>query len=134
MVGSILDIIGPNGSMMTDSSLGSTPQVPPESHAAVVSWMKGHGWNVGPPRGELDPEIGFHVWQEDEPPIGRSHALWIAESMLRTLSAEQLIAVLNSEGIADEIRISFKVRIEERGDEYRVSVVPRRSGEIRRQD
>jgi len=42
--------------------------------------------------------------------------------------------VLNSEGMAEEIRISFKVRIEERGDGYRVSIVPRRSGESRRQE
>jgi hypothetical protein len=54
--------------------------------------------------------------------------------MLRRLSPEQLVGVLNSEGIAEEIRINFKVRIEERGDEYRVSVVPRRSGESRRQE
>jgi hypothetical protein len=53
---------------------------------------------------------------------------------LRDLSAEQLVGVLNREGVAEEIRISFKVRIEERGNEYRVSVVPRRSGESRRQE
>ncbi|MEA2722772.1 MAG: hypothetical protein QOH59_543, partial [Gemmatimonadales bacterium] len=39
------------------------------------------------------------------------------------------IGVLDSEEMAQEIRISLKVRIEERGAEYRISVVPRRSGE-----
>jgi hypothetical protein len=102
--------------------------------AAVSAWMRDQGWNVGTPRWETDPETRFYIWQEDEPTIGRSHALWVAESMLRRLSPEQLVGVLNSEGIAEEIRINFKVRIEERGDEYRVSVVPRRSGESRRQE
>ena len=102
--------------------------------AAVSAWMRNQGWIVGPPRWEMDPETRFYVWQEAEPATGRSHALWVAESMLTHLSAEQLVAVLNSEGLAEEIRISFKVRIEERGDEYRVSVVPRRSGESRRQE
>lgn len=119
---------------MTDFKLGSKPQVPPESNTAVASWMKRHGWIVGPARWEREPESGFFVWQEDEPNIGRSHALWITESMLRNLSAEELIAVLDREGVVEDIRVSFKVRIEERGDEYRVSVVPRRSGEVRRLD
>ena len=100
--------------------------------AAVADWMRDHGWDVGPPRWEAEPETRFSVWQEEEPAIGRSHALWIAESMLQRLSAEQLVAVLDAEGLAEEIKINFKVRIEERGDEYRVSVVPRRSGESRR--
>jgi hypothetical protein len=82
----------------------------------------------------MDPELGFHVWQEDEPAIGRSHALWVAESMSRRLSAKELVEVLNREGVAAEIRINFKVRIQERGAEYRVSTVPRRSGESRRQE
>jgi hypothetical protein len=82
----------------------------------------------------MDPEAGFHVWQETEPTAGRSHALWIAESMVRYLAAEQLVQVLNNEGVADDIRISFKIRIEERGDGYRVSIVPRRSGEWRKQE
>jgi hypothetical protein len=53
--------------------------------------------------------------------------------MLRHLPAPDLVRVLNSEGVAEAIRISFKVRIEERGSEYRVSVVPRASGEWRTQ-
>jgi hypothetical protein len=100
--------------------------------AAVAAWMRNQGWSVGPSRWETDPETRFCVWQEEEPPIGRSHALWVAESMLQRLSAEQLVGVLDREGLADEIRINFKIRIEERGDEYRVSPVPRRSGESRR--
>jgi hypothetical protein len=81
----------------------------------------------------MDPELGFYVWQEPEPPQGRSHALWIAEPMVRHLSAEELIEVLDREAVAEEIQISFKVRIQERGAGYRVSVVPRRSGEYRQQ-
>jgi hypothetical protein len=120
--------------MIADVGLGSSSQLPPESDAAVSAWMRNQGWKVAPARWEMDPESGFYVWQEDEPSIGRSHALWVADSMLKDLSAEQLVGVLNSEGVGEEIRINFKVRIEERGDEYRVSVVPRRSGESRRQD
>jgi hypothetical protein len=82
----------------------------------------------------MDPETGFYVWHEDQPRIGRAHALWIAEPIVGRLTAEELVAVLIDEGIADEIRISFKVRIEERGDGYRVSVVPRPSGEMKRLD
>jgi hypothetical protein len=82
----------------------------------------------------MDPEAGFQVWQETDPTRGRSHALWIAESMVRHLSAEQLVDVLDSEGMAEEIRISFKIRIQERGDGYRVSIVSRRSGEWRKQE
>jgi hypothetical protein len=77
----------------------------------------------------MDPEAGFHVWQETGATAGRSHALWIAESMVRHLSAERLVQVLNDEGVAEEIRISLRIRIQERGAGYRVSVVPRRSGE-----
>ena len=106
--------------------------VPSETNAAVVAWMRKQGWIVEPARWERDPDTGFYVWQEDEPRIGRSHALWIAESMVRHLTAGDLVAVLNREGMAEEIRISYKVRIEERGHEYRVSVVPRPSGEMRR--
>jgi hypothetical protein len=112
---------------MTDFTLG-TPQLPPETHEAVVKWMKSQGWNVASARWEMEPEAGFYVWQEDQPAAGRSHALWIAEAMVRHLSAEQLVRVLNNEEVAEEIRINFKVRIEERGAEYRVSTVPRRSG------
>lgn len=96
--------------------------------------MRSHGWDVALARWGMDPETEFHVWQEEEPQRGRSHALWIAESMVRHLSAEELVTVLNRERVAEDIRISFKVRIEERGAEYRVSVVPRRSGESRRQE
>jgi hypothetical protein len=42
--------------------------------------------------------------------------------------------VLDSEGMADEIRISLKMRIQERGDGYRVSIVSRRSGEWKKQE
>ncbi|MDQ3223980.1 MAG: hypothetical protein M3Q75_11000, partial [Gemmatimonadota bacterium] len=59
-------------------------------------------------------------------------ALWISESMVRRLSAEQLVETLNSEDIGEEIRISIKIRIEERGDGYRVSAVSRKSGEWKR--
>ena len=113
---------------MTEFAVGSDPQVPPGSDAAVIAWMGKQGWNVAPARLEMDSDFGFHVWQEDGETPGRSHALWISESMVRHLSAEQLVKVLDSEDMAQEIRISFKVRIQERGAEYRVSVVPRRSG------
>lgn len=119
---------------MTDFTLGSNPQVPPESNTAIVAWMGSHGWNVAPARWEMDPEAGFHVWQEAKPTAGGSHALWVSESMVRHLSAEQLVQVLDSEDMAEEIRISFKVRIQQRGDGYRVAVVPRRSGEWPRQE
>lgn len=78
--------------------------------------------------------MGFYVWQEEAPPMGRWHALWVEEPMVRHLTPEELVAVLDRESVAEAIRISFKVRIEERGAEYRVSVVPRRSGEFRKQD
>lgn len=104
----------------------------PENDRAVAAWMRNHGWKVSSARWEADPDMGFYIWQEDEPPIGRSHALWIDESMVRELSADRLVQVLDREGVAEEIRINFKVRIQERGAEYRVSVVPRRSGEQRR--
>jgi hypothetical protein len=54
--------------------------------------------------------------------------------MVRHLTATELIDVLNRERIAEDIKISLKVLIEERGSEYRVSVVPRRSGEFRAQE
>ena len=116
------------------TSFPSGPQdLPPGTDAAVAQWMRDHGWDAFPARWESEPESGFHVWQ-DEPAVGRSHALWIAHSMVQHLSAEQLVRVLNSEDVADDIRINFKVRIEERGVEYRVSPVPRSSGEQRRQE
>lgn len=119
---------------MEESTPGSKAQVPPTTDRAIVAWMKIQGWNAASARWEMDPETGFHVWQEEEPNIGRSHALWIAEPMIRHLSAERLVAVLNDEEVAEEMRISFKVRIQERGDGYRVSTVPRSSGEFRRAD
>jgi hypothetical protein len=119
---------------MGDATPGADPEVPPATDAAVVAWMSHQGWSATPARWEMDPETGFHVWQEDEPRIGRSHALWIAEPMVRHLSAERLVAVLNDEEVAEEMRISFKVRIQERGDGYRVSTVPRLSGESKRVD
>jgi hypothetical protein len=118
--------------MMEDSSRESVPPVPRASDAAVVGWMRSQGWTVSPARPEMDPETGFYVWQENAPRTGRSHALWIAEPMVRHLTAAELVAVLNGEGVAEDIRISYKVRIEERGDGYRVSVVPRPSGEMKR--
>lgn len=99
----------------------------------MAAWLKSHGWKVGRSRWETEPELGFYVWQEESPSDGKSHALWISEPMIRHLTPEELIEVLNREGVAEDIRINFKVRIEERGAEYRVSVVPRKSGEFRRQ-
>jgi hypothetical protein len=54
--------------------------------------------------------------------------------MVRRLTPEELVEVLNREGIAEDIRINFRVRIEERGAEYRVSVVSRKSPEFRKQN
>jgi hypothetical protein len=119
---------------MSSSPAEAAPPVPPASAAAVAAWMRSQGWTVLSPRWGTDPEAAFYVWQEDEPRIGRSHALWIAESMVRRLTAGELVEVLNSQGIAQEIQISYKIRIEERGNEYRVSVVPRPSGEMKRMD
>lgn len=116
---------------MTDSASAS-PQVPAETDAAVSAWMGARGWRVAPARWYLDPDGGFHIWQEDTPRVGGSHALWVTESIARRLSAEQLVAVLNREDVGEEIRISRKIRIEQRGDEYRVSVVSRSSGEWNR--
>jgi len=116
---------------MTFSS--ESRDLPPDIDAAVAQWMRDHGWDVAPARRENDPDAGFHVWQ-GEAAVGRSHALWIADSMVRRLSAEQLLDVLRDEGVADEIRINFRVRIQERGAEYRISPVPRRSGEQRQQE
>ena len=114
---------------MTDAKPGSNPKVPSKIDAAMVAWMKQHGWTVAKARWEVEPESGFHVWQEIGKSPGTSHALWISESLIRRLSAEQLIEVLDKEEMDQEIRISIRMRIEERGSEYRVSVVSRRSGE-----
>ena len=108
---------------------GSTPQVPAGIDAAVIAWMGERGWKVGPARWEGDPEPGFHVWQEDGGLARISRALWVSDPMVRHLGAEELIGVFDREDMAQEIRISLRVRIEERGTEYRISVVPRRSGE-----
>ena len=115
---------------MTDFTVGDQ-QVPPETNAAVTAWLAKQGWNVAPAQWRMQPEGGFHIWQEERPGE-RSHALWISESMIKHLSAEELVEVLNREDMAQEIRISFKVCIQERGSEYRVSVVPRSSGEWRK--
>lgn len=119
---------------MTEAPIESNPQVPPETNAAVIGWMRGQGWKVGPARWQKEPDMGFHIWQEEEPIGERSHALWVSESMIRHLSSEQLVTVLDNEEMAQELRISFKIRIQERGNEYRVGVVPRRSGEWKRQE
>jgi hypothetical protein len=114
---------------MTDATSGSNPKVPPKTDTAIVAWMKQHGWTVAKARWEMQPESGFHVWQETGKSPGTTHALWISESMVRNLPADRLIQVLDDEEMDQEIRISLRMRIEERGSEYRVSVVSRRSGE-----
>lgn len=115
-------------------SPGATPEVPPKTDAALVRWMGEQGWVVAPARFEVDAEVGFHVWQEQGRSPGTSHALWVSEPMIRHLSAAQIVDVLEREEMAQEIRISLRIRIEERGTEYRISVVPRRSGEWPRQE
>ena len=109
-----------------------SPSVPPERDAAVSAWMSRHGWKTAGARWEVEPESGFYVWEEEAVDGKRTHALWIEEAMLQHLTAEELIQVLDREGMVEEIRISFRVRIEERGAEYRISVVPRKSGGFRR--
>jgi len=107
------------------------PPIPAETDAAVSGWMRSRGWRVDQVRWEVDdPNMGFYVWQEEAPSIG-GHALWLDEAMIRHLKAKDLVQLLERESVAEEIRISYKVRIEERGAGYRVSVVPRRSGEFR---
>ena len=108
------------------------PPIPADTEAAVSAWMRGRGWRVHPVRWEVDdPNMGFYIWQEEVPSMGRVHALWLDEAMIRHLKAKELVQLLERESVAEEIRINYKVRIEERGDGYRVSVVPRRSGEFR---
>ena len=116
---------------MADHSQGS-PSIPPETDAAVAAWMRSHGWAVAPARRAADPDVGFFVWQEEVARESRSHALWVAEPIVRRLSPDQLIEVLDVQKMAEEIQYSCKVRMEERGAEYRVSIVPRRSGEFRK--
>ncbi len=109
------------------------PPIPADIEAAVSAWMRGRGWRVNPVRWELeDPNMGFYVWQEEPRSMGKGHALWLDEAMIRHLKPEELIQVLEREAVAEAIRISYKVRIEERGADYRVSVVPRKSGEFKR--
>jgi hypothetical protein len=112
---------------MKGSTPSSSPQVPPEIDAAVIAWMRQHGWKVTPAHWELGTEAGFHVWQEDLVE-GRAHALWVSESMIRNLSAKELLRVLDEEDMPQELRISLRVLIHERGAGYRVAAVPRRSG------
>jgi hypothetical protein len=114
---------------MTDTTPASPPQVPAATDLAVTEWMRTLGWRVAPGRWHRDPDGGFHIWQETAPTTGAAHALWISESMIKRLSAPQVIDVLNLEDVPNEIRISIKIRIQERGAEYRVSVVSRASGE-----
>ncbi len=114
---------------MTDETPGSNRKVPSKIDAAIVAWMKHHGWTVAKARWETEAEGGFHVWQETGKSPGTSHALWISESMVRRFSADELIGVLDSLEMDQELRISTRMRIEERGSEYRISVVSRRSGE-----
>ena len=108
------------------------PPIPPEADAAVSAWMRGRGWQVNPVRWQTEePNMGFYVWQEEVSSIGKVHALWLDEAMIRHLKAKELLQVLERESVAEEIRINYKVRIEERGAGYRVSVVPRKSGAFR---
>jgi hypothetical protein len=108
-----------------------THPIPQATDTAVVHWMKARGWDVAPGRHhELEPGSWFYVWHERSPQ-GNPHALWVADSMVHQLGPQDLVAVLDRERIAEDLRISFRVRIEERGTEYRVSLVPRRSGEFR---
>ena len=117
---------------MTDFTSGSHPQIPTGSDAAIAAWMGKQGWRSAPGRLHTDPDGGFYIWQEEGQKPGGTHALWVSEGMVGRLSAERLVEVLNSEDVADEIRISLKIRIEERGNDYRVSVVSRSSGEWKR--
>jgi hypothetical protein len=114
---------------MTETMPESNPKVPPKIDSVIVAWMKLHGWTVAKARWEREPESGFHVWQETGKSHGTAHALWVSDSMVRRLSPEQLIEVLDNEEMDQEIRISLRMRIEERGSEYRISVVSRKSGE-----
>jgi hypothetical protein len=118
---------------MTDTTPGSTPKVPAKTDTAIVAWMKQHGWTAAKARWEMESEMGYHVWQETGKSPGTAHALWVSDPMIRRLSAEQLIGVLDQEEMDQELRISLRMKIEERGSEYRISVVSRRSGEWKQQ-
>ena len=119
---------------LPDFTSESDPKVPGATDAAVTAWMGKQGWRSAPGRLHLDPDGGFYIWQEQGPKPGGTHALWVSETMVRRLSAERIVEALDREDVADEIRVSLKIRIEERGDEYRVSVVSRSSGEWKRLD
>jgi hypothetical protein len=106
-------------------------RLPTETDAAVSRWMRHHGWEAASTGyRELGPGRGFYAWEESKPESVRAHGLWIAESMGRQLPAAELLVVLEREGVAREIRINFRVRIEERGAEYRIALVPRHSGRV----
>ena len=109
-------------------------RIHPDTDAEVVRWMNGHGWKVGAAVRHEEPEGGFYVWREDGGKEVNSHTLWVAETMVSKLGPQELIAVFKRERLAEDLRISFRIRIEERGTEYRVSLVPRRSGEFRVQE
>jgi len=114
---------------MTDAAPGSNPKVPPKIDTAIVAWMKQHGWLVARARWQMEIEGGFHVWQETGKSPGTAHALWVSEAMVRRLSPEELMEILDRLEMDQELRISLRMRIEERGSEHRISVVSRRSGE-----
>ena len=109
-------------------------RIDPETDAHVMRWMAAHGWRVGPALRHTEPEGGFYVWREDSPGEVKSHALWVAETMVHNLRPDELMAVFKRERIAEDLKISFRLRIEERGTDYRVSLVPRRSGEFKVQE
>ena len=95
--------------------------------------MHGHGWKVGPAIRHLEPEGGFYVWREDSDGV-KSHSLWVAETMVHNFRPDQLVEIFKRERLAEDLRVSFRIRIEERGTDYRVSLVPRRSGEFKVQE
>ena len=118
-------------------SLASTAdgysRIPPDTDAAVVRWMHAHGWKVGPANRQVEPEGEFYVWREESDGV-KSHALWVAETMVHNLRPDQLVEVFKRERLAEDLRVSFRIRIVERGTEFRVSLVPRRSGEFKVQE
>jgi hypothetical protein len=95
--------------------------------------MNSHGWKVEAAVRRQEPEGTFYVWREDGGHV-TSHSLWVSDEMISKLRADELIGVFKRERLAEDIKISFRIRIEERGTEYRVSLVPRRSGEFKAQE
>ena len=93
--------------------------------------MQSQGWKAAGALHHAEPEGGFYVWREETAGEGKSHMLWVAEEMVHRLGPAELVGVLKQERVAEDLKISFRLRIEERGTEYRVSLVPRRSGEFR---